>query len=256
MSSSLTGRTALVTGASRGIGAAIALALDAAGARVALSGRDEATIEEVARRLTNDPVAIAADLRTPEGPAFLATAALEELGHVDTLVNNAAAAARVPITSTDAPLIDELLAVNVRAPLLLIAALVPEMVARGAGSIINLTSVSGIVGTPNRSAYAASKGALDAATRALAIELGPSGIRVNAVAPGVVDTALWAKNKAVPGVVERIEELTPIRKWAQPEDIAEVVVFLASDQARFITGETISADGGMAHTLDLYPGPV
>jgi len=175
---------------------------------------------------------------------------------VDILVNNAAAAARLPIRETSGSLIDELLAVNVRAPLLLAAALVPSMVSRGGGSIVNISSVSGLVGTPNRAAYAASKGGLDAATRALAMELGPSGIRVNAIAPGVVDTALWAKNKAVPGVIRTIETLTPLGRWAQPDDIADVVVFLASDAARFVTGETISVDGGMAHTMDLYGGPV
>jgi len=146
--------------------------------------------------------------------------------------------------------------VNVRAPLLLIAGLVPHMVERGRGSIVNLSSVSGLVGTPRRAAYAASKGALDAATRSLAMELGPSGIRVNGVAPGVVDTDLWAKNKAIPGVVEGVEAQTPLRRWATSDDIADVVVFLASDAARFVTGETISADGGMARTLDLYGGPV
>jgi NAD(P)-dependent dehydrogenase (short-subunit alcohol dehydrogenase family) len=112
------------------------------------------------------------------------------------------------------------------------------------------------VGTPRRAAYAASKGAIDAATRSLAMELGPAGIRVNAVAPGVVDTALWARNKAIPGVVEQIEAQTPLRRWADPDDVAPVVVFLASDAARFVTGETISADGGMAKTLDLYGGEV
>ena len=143
-----------------------------------------------------------------------------------------------------------------RAPLLLIAALVPTMVGRGRGSIVNLSSVSALLGTPRRAAYAASKGALDAMTRSLAIELGPSGIRVNSVAPGVVDTDLWAKNKAIPGVVDRIEGQTPLRRWATAEDIADVIVFLGSDAARFITGETIAVDGGMARTLDLYGGPV
>jgi NAD(P)-dependent dehydrogenase (short-subunit alcohol dehydrogenase family) len=171
-------------------------------------------------------------------------------------VNNAAAAARLSTVETDAAVIDQVLAVNVRAPLLLIAAFIPALAAGGHGSIINLSSVSGLVGTPNRAAYAASKGAIDAATRSLAIELGPSGIRVNSVAPGVVDTALWAKNKAIPGVVESIEAQTPLRRWAVPDDIADVVVFLAGDAARFITGETISVDGGMARTLDLFSGPV
>jgi NAD(P)-dependent dehydrogenase (short-subunit alcohol dehydrogenase family) len=252
----LGGRTALVTGASRGIGAATALALDRAGARVALSARMPDQLAAVAAGLEHDPVVLPADLADPTAPEALAAAALDALGPVDVLVNNAATAARLDTVDTDAALIDHMLAVNVRAPLLLIAALLPSMVARGRGSIVNLSSVSGIVGTPRRAAYAASKGALDAATRSLAMELGPHGIRVNSVAPGVVDTALWERNKAVPGVVERIEEQTPLRRWAQPHDVADVIVFLASDAARFVTGETISADGGMARTLDLYGGPV
>lgn len=252
----LADRTALVTGASRGIGAATAVALDRAGARVALTGRDEKSLETVAARLDRDAVIIVADLGDRSGPEFLASRALKSLGRIDVLVNNAAAAARLPTIETTADLIDELLAVNVRAPLLLIAALVPGMIEQGRGSIINLSSVSGLVGTPKRAAYAASKGALDAATRSLAIELGPMGVRVNSVAPGVVDTALWAKNKQIPGVVEAVEALTPLRRWARPDDVADVIVFLASDHARFVTGEIISADGGMAHALDLYSGPV
>lgn len=254
--SRLIGRTALVTGASRGIGAATARALDRAGARVALVARDRQALSLVAEELANDPVVLAADLGAPDAPSAAARSALDALEHVDILVNNAAAAARLPIGDTDRALIDELLAVNFRAPLLLVAVLAPSMVARSSGSIVNISSVSGLVGTPNRAAYAATKGALDAATRALAMELGPSGIRVNSVAPGVVDTALWAKNKAIPGVVEQIEGLTPLRRWASADDVADVIVFLASDAARFVTGETISVDGGMAHTLDVYGGPV
>jgi len=253
---SLEGRTALVTGASRGIGAAAARALDQAGARVALVARSREDLVAVAGALTHDPVIVVADLGEADAAAAVARQVLDAVGTVDILVNNAAAAARLATVDTDAAVIDELLAVNVRAPLLLIAALVPSMIERGAGSIINLSSVSGVVGTPRRAAYAASKGALDAATRSLAIELGPSGIRVNSVAPGVVDTALWAKNKAIAGVIETIEAQTPLRRWATPEDIADVIVFLASDAARFVTGETISVDGGMARTLDLYGGAV
>jgi NAD(P)-dependent dehydrogenase (short-subunit alcohol dehydrogenase family) len=252
----LAGQHGIVTGASRGIGAAAARALDRAGARVLLTARSAADLAEVAGDLQHDPVVVTADLDDPQAPAEIAAQALKELGSVEILVNNAATAARLPTVDTDAALIDELLAVNVRAPLLLIAALIPSMTERGGGSIVNVSSVSGLVGTPRRTAYAASKGALDAATRSLAIELGPSGIRVNSVAPGVVDTALWAKNKAIPGVVETIEGQTPLRRWATPEDIADVIVFLASDAARFVTGETISADGGMARTLDLYGGSV
>jgi NAD(P)-dependent dehydrogenase (short-subunit alcohol dehydrogenase family) len=252
----LDGRTALVTGASRGIGAAAAVALDRAGARVALVARSRPDLEVVASGLRHEPLIVTGDLRDAHAPTSIAADVLAALGPVDVLVNNAAAAARLATVETTAAIIDELLAVNVRAPLLLIAALVPSMVDHGGGSIINLSSVSGLVGTPRRAAYAATKGAIDAATRSLAIELGPSGIRVNSVAPGVVDTRLWEHNKAVPGVVETIERQTPLRRWARPEDIADVIVFLASDAARFVTGETIAVDGGMARTLDLYGGPV
>jgi NAD(P)-dependent dehydrogenase (short-subunit alcohol dehydrogenase family) len=253
---SLQGRRALVTGASRGIGAATAIGLDRAGARVALSGRDEEALHLVAAGLANEPVVLLADLSEPGAPAALAQAALDELGGIEILVNNAAIAVRQPSEDLNAAQIDELLAVNVRAPLLLISALLPAMRGAGDGSIINLTTLSALRGTPRRAAYAASKGALEAATRSLAIELGPDGIRVNAVAPGVVDTALWAKNRAIPGVIETIEGQTPLRRWATVEDIADVIVFLASDAARFVTGQTISPDGGMAATLDLYGGAV
>jgi gluconate 5-dehydrogenase/3-oxoacyl-[acyl-carrier protein] reductase len=252
----LEGRTAVVTGASRGIGAAAARALDRAGARVALVARDTAGLQATAAPLTGAPLVVTADLRDSAAPARIVGDILAAFGGIDILVNNAAVAARLATVDTDAALIDDLLAVNVRAPLLLIAAVVPSMAAAGRGVIVNMSSVSGVIGTPRRTAYAASKGALDAATRSLAIELGPSGIRVNSVAPGVVDTDLWAKNKAIPGVVETIEAQTPLGRWAQPDDIADVVAFLCSDAARFITGETISVDGGLARTLDLYGGAV
>ncbi len=251
----LQGRHAIVTGASRGIGAATARALDAAGARVALVARNSGELEAVASDMHNDPVVLLADLEEPDAPADVARRALASLGWVDVLVNNAAVAARLPTSETGRPTIDQILAVNVRAPLLLISALLPSMTERGSGSIINLSSVSAIIGTPRRAAYAASKGAMDAATRSLAVELGPFGIRVNSVAPGVVDTALWASNKKIAGVPEAINALTPLRRWATPEDVADVIVFLASGSSRFVTGETVSADGGMAHALDLYAGP-
>jgi NAD(P)-dependent dehydrogenase (short-subunit alcohol dehydrogenase family) len=181
---SLTGRTAIVTGASRGIGAAAAQALDRAGARVALVARSRADLEEVARQLEHDPIVVVGDLRHAQTPIDVGTQAIKALGQVDILVNNAAAAARLDTVDSEAEAIDEMLAVNIRAPLLLIATVIPSMIERHSGSIINLSSVSALVGTPRRAAYAASKGGLDAATRSLAMELGPSGIRVNSVAPG------------------------------------------------------------------------
>ncbi len=253
----LGGRSALVTGASRGIGAATARALDAAGARVALVARAPDELETVAVELRHDPVVLPADLeepsrrgqRRPSRPGRPRSRRRpcqqrrhgrppahrrHRHSHHRQDIGGQRASALAPYSRPFA--VDD----------------------RAAERFDNSTfpSVSGVIGTPRRAAYAASKGAIDAATRSLAVELGPLGIRVNSVAPGVVDTALWASNKKIGGVPEAINALTPLRRWADPEDVADVIVFLASDASRFVTGETISADGGMAHALDLYAGPV
>jgi NAD(P)-dependent dehydrogenase (short-subunit alcohol dehydrogenase family) len=163
---------------------------------------------------------------------------------------------RTDSTELDGSTIDRIHQLNVRNLLLLTTALVPQMVEQGRGSVINVSSVSSQVGTPRRSAYAASKGAVDALTRSLAMEYGPHGIRFNAVAPGVIVTSMWERNRAVPGVIEQIEAQIALRRWGLPDDVADVVVFLASDAARYVTAQTIEVDGGMASTLDLYGGAV
>jgi NAD(P)-dependent dehydrogenase (short-subunit alcohol dehydrogenase family) len=253
---SLTGRTALVTGASRGIGAATVRALDDAGARVALVARSRSDLVETARDLNNQPVVIAADLATDDAPFAVATQALAELGKVDVLVNNAGIGVRTDSTELDLATVDRIHQLNVRNLLLLTTELIPSMVDHGRGSVVNISSISSQRGTPRRSAYAASKGAVDALTRSLAMEFGPHGLRFNSVAPGVIHTAMWERNRAVPGVVDQIEQQTALRRWGTPEDVADVVVFLASDAARYVTAQTIEVDGGMASTLDLYGGEV
>jgi NAD(P)-dependent dehydrogenase (short-subunit alcohol dehydrogenase family) len=250
----LDGRTAVVTGAGRGIGAAVARALDHAGARVALVARSADELAKVAGDLAHEPVVLPTDLASPTAPAEVARDALAALdGRVDILVNNAAVALRKPSDELTADEIDAMYHVNVRAVLLLCAAIVPAMVEHGGGSIVNISSVSGLRGTPRRAAYAATKAALDGLTRALAMEYGPRGVRANSVAPGVVETALWHELLARHGVEETIVGQTALRRLAQPEDVADVVVFLASDAARFVTGEVLAADGGMRATLNLYP---
>ncbi|MFZ0975814.1 MAG: SDR family oxidoreductase, partial [Solirubrobacteraceae bacterium] len=220
-----------------------------------LEGSLQTTLHGI-KEAGGEATAMACNVSDPDDCYKLVEQTKATYGPVDVLVNNAALGARAPTEELDAELVDRLYAVNVRAPLLLIAALVPSMVERGRGAIVNISSGSAVVGTPRRAAYAATKGAIDAATRSLAIELGPHGIRVNSVAPGVVDTEMWARNKAIPGVIEEIEAMTPLRRWATPDDIADVVAFLASDGARFVTGETVCVDGGLARTTDLYGGPV
>jgi len=253
---SLVGRAAVVTGASRGIGAATARALDDAGARVALVARSNSDLRALADELTNDPVVIVADLADGQSPNAIAEHALDRLGHVDVLVNNAGVGVRTDSIELDGVTVDQIHQVNVRSLLLLTTALLPSMIERGRGSVVNVSSVSARVGTPRRSAYAASKGAVDAMTRSLAMEYGPQGIRFNSVAPGAIVTAMWERNRAQPGVVEQIEMQTALRRWGTPDDIASVVVFLASDAAAYVTAQTIEVDGGMASTLDLYGGAV
>jgi NAD(P)-dependent dehydrogenase (short-subunit alcohol dehydrogenase family) len=247
-------RTALVTGAGRGIGAAIATALDASGHRVALVARSSTELESVAATLTNDPVVIVADLGEPAGPAGAVGRALAEFGgRLDVLVNNAGIALRKDSTEVTADEIDELFAVNVRSALLACGTAIPAMVAAGSGSIVNISSISGLRGAPRRSVYAATKAALDGMTRALAMEYGPAGIRVNAVAPGVVETAMWRENLAKPGVADAVLGVIPTRRLSSPEEVAAVVAFLASDAASALTGEVLSADGGIHSTVNLWP---
>jgi NAD(P)-dependent dehydrogenase (short-subunit alcohol dehydrogenase family) len=249
----LGGRTAIVTGAGRGIGAAIATALDAAGARVALVARTVDELERLAATLTNDAVVVPADLGTPDGPgAAVATAAEAFGGRVDVLVNNAGAALRKDSEALTADEMDWLWNVNVRSALLATAAVLPSMLAVGAGSIISISSISGRRGAPRRALYAATKAALDGMTRSLAMEYGPRGIRANAVAPGVVETDMWPV-LADPDIAEEVLRHIPTRRTSTPEEVADTVVFLASDASRAITGEILSADGGIHSTVNLWP---
>jgi 3-oxoacyl-[acyl-carrier protein] reductase len=245
-------RTAIVTGAGRGIGASIARHLDAAGHRVALVARTEAELDEVAAGLANDPVVVVADLGTHEGPRAAVDAARDAFGgRIDVLVNNAGTLLRSPTPTITADEIDHLFAVNVRSALLMCAAALPAMGA--GGSIVNITSISGRRGAPMRAVYAATKAALDGMTRSLAMEYGPQGIRVNAVAPGVVRTVMWEENLAEPGVSDVVLGVIPSRRLSEADEVASVVSFLASDAASAITGEIISADGGIHATVNLYP---
>jgi len=250
----LDGRTAVVTGAGRGIGAAIAGALDGAGARVALVSRTAAELDAVAATLTHDPVVIAADLGTPDGPDAVAARALDAFGgRLDVLVNNAGAVLRKDTEALTATELDELWAVNVRSVLLLCRAVLGAMVDGGGGSIVNVSSISAVRGTPRRAAYAATKAALDGMTRSLAMEYGPRRVRVNSVASGAIETDMWSTPLAQPGVRDELEGHVALRRVGVAEDIAPVVLFLASDASRYMTGETLSVDGGMHATMNLYP---
>ena len=244
--STLANKTALVTGASRGMGRATALAFAAAGARVVVHyGRnaDEAkSVVDQIRAAGGHADAVPADLAAPDGAHALAVLVRDLVGdRLDIIVANAGiskAAAMEEITVAD---FDSLFAVNVRAPYFLVQQLLPIL---GSGSnIILLSSLGAHAAVGTLSAYAATKGAIDTLVKYFAAALGPRGIRVNAVAPGVIDTDMsnFTKTEEGRAIVQGMQAL---KRIGQPADVASVIAFLASDEARSITGDTIHVDGG------------
>ena len=233
----LDGRMALVTGASRGIGEHCARQLAADGARVALAARTTADLDRLVEELPNDPVSIEADLMVEGAGEALAARAVDALGGVDILVNNAGTG---ELRGDDAGV----LRLNYLAPLETTKALAGQMAERGHGSVIHMSSVAGAVGVAELPTYGATKAALDSLTRSQAAKYGPRGLRVNAVAPGLIITEMWARGRETPGLADGLEGHIALRRWGRPEEIASVVTFLASDDARYVTGQTIVVDGG------------
>ncbi|MEW6436870.1 MAG: SDR family oxidoreductase [Pseudomonadota bacterium] len=241
-----TGKTALVTGGSRGIGRAIALTLAKEGAQVLVHyGRAAAeaeTVVDAIRKAGGRAEALSADLAAPEAPHKLAKAVRGIVGDkLDILVANAGISKAATIEDTSLADFDNLFAVNVRAPYFLVQQLLPVL-GQGA-SIIFVSSAVARAVVGSLSAYAATKGAVDTLVLHFAAALGERGIRVNAVAPGVVDTDMssFTKTEAGRNIAMSIQAL---KRIAGPEDIADAVAFLASDEARWITGDTIRVDGG------------
>ena len=244
--SSLSGKTALVTGASRGIGRASALALAKAGAQVLVhynGGEKEATavVAEI-RKAGGKAEKVTADLRASDGPHVLAERVRAIVGgRLDILVASAGIAKAGTIEETTVEDFDALFAVNVRAPYFLLQQLLPVM-CKGS-SVVLLSSLAAHASVGTLSAYAATKGAIDTLVKHFAAALGERGIRVNAVAPGVVPTDMFVFAKTDAGR-EFTLGIQALKRMAQPDDIGAAIVFLASDEARWITGDTLRVDGG------------
>jgi NAD(P)-dependent dehydrogenase (short-subunit alcohol dehydrogenase family) len=236
-SKTLEGKIALVTGATSGIGKAAALQLAGEGAKVIVHGRDSDRGSEVVDEINaagGDARFVQADLTDIDEVRQLADSA----GHVDVLVNNAGMSWFGPTADLDVNTFDAMFDGNVRAPYFLTAVIAPRMAANGGGSIINIGSMAGDVGLAGGAAYSGTKATLAAMTRSWAAEFSPAGVRVNTVAPGPVHTGTAS------GVTDAIGETTLFKRAAEAEEIAEVITFLASPRASYITGANFAVDAG------------
>ena len=249
MAAILHGKRALITGATKGIGADIARTFAAAGATLVLSGRDESQLAAMRASLTGefgvDVDTAAVDLGRPDGPNRLAAAAVASFGGLDILVNNAGISHPQPAVATDPDLFDATIAVNLRAPALLAAAVGKTMADQGTGgAIITVASAAALAPLPDHYAYCASKAGLVMATKVLARELGAHGIRANSVCPTVVLTEMgqrvWGEEAKAAPMLARI----PLGRFAVPREVSETVLWLASDAASMISGVDIAVDGG------------
>jgi len=246
----LSGKVAVVTGGSRGIGRSIALGLAEYGADVVVASRKQEDLDVVAaeiRHLGRKAAAIATHMRNQEDIEALVKATLEQFGKIDILVNNAATNPYFgPIMDMEERTWDQIITVNMKGYYLLSKAVARGMIEMGSGSIINVASTGGRRASPGLGCYSISKAGVIMMTQVFAQELGPQGIRVNAIAPGIVQTkfaeALWSNEE----ILRRSVEMTPLGRIGQPEEMVGVVIWLASEASSYVTGQTIVLDGGQS----------
>jgi 3-oxoacyl-[acyl-carrier protein] reductase len=247
---SVAGKTAIVTGAGTGIGRATAQLLAARGARVVAAGLQPERLAETVAGITEaggEAIAVDADVSDPGAIERVAARAQETFGGTDVLVNNAAIYPIGPWHEMDAAQWDEVFATNVRGYFLLAKAVRPQMIARGGGAIVNVSSVTFFSGQALLLAYVASKGAVVGFTRALAREVGPDGIRVNAIAPGAFPTAATEIHADQDALWRDVLDGQSIKRRGEVDDVARAIAFFAGDDSGFVTGQTLLVDGGWMH---------
>ncbi|MGE0041687.1 MAG: glucose 1-dehydrogenase [Vicinamibacterales bacterium] len=250
MSDSYSGKVVVVTGASSGIGEAAAVKFGEAGASVVVTGRNQAALDAVAARITTAggrALAVAADVTADDAAARIVGAAVDAHGGLDVLVNAAGVIATGATDTTDDEVWDRMMGINARAPFRLMRAAFPHLKARR-GNVVNVSSVNGLRAFAGVSAYCASKAAIDHLTRCAALDWAPHGVRANCVNPGVTVTNLHRRGgmdeERYAAFLQRSNETHPLGRPGQPDEIADLILFVASDRAGWITGDTISIDGG------------
>src|SRR5580693_4661949 len=241
----LDGKVAIVTGASRGIGRAIAEVFAREGAKVVICGRKQETLDQVAREIGPVAKPVACHVGKAEQIDALVESTTREFGRIDILVNNAATnIAQEPCLQIDEAKFDKMVEINLKSAFRLIRRVAPGMCERGSGSIVNVASISGLRPQYYGLLYSMTKAALIMMTQSYALELGPKGVRVNAIAPGVIQTALSEYFWKDDARREEFIEHQPVRHLGQPAEIAEVALLLASDGSSYLTGQTLVVDGG------------
>jgi gluconate 5-dehydrogenase len=248
----LDGQVALITGASQGLGLAMARGLASQGAQVWLNGRDADRLQTCADALNlefpGQVHAWACDVADEANAQAGLQQILQHSQRLDILINNVGQRHRAPLTELNAQALRDMLEVNLVSAWTLSRASAEVMRQLGGGSIVNITSIAGPIARAGDAAYTTSKGALDAMTRAMAAELGPQGIRVNAIAPGYFATETNTAMAQDPGVAQWLQQRTSLGRWGRPEEIAGAAVFLSSPAASYVTGHTLVVDGGyLAH---------
>lgn len=248
VSFSLEGKMALITGASRGIGKAIAQAMAEHGADVAVAARAVEALEQTAKEieaLGRRAVVVPCDVTNPAQVEEMVKTTIEKLGGLDVVVNNAGGSRfMAPLTGVREDGWDKMINVNLKSVYLVSKAAGPHLLAQRKGSLINIASTAGVQGSVGLSFYSAAKWGVLGVTRSLAKEWAHAGVRVNAISPGAVDTDIWGNLTEDPNFVRGLVAPIPLGRWGQPEEIAGAAVFLASDASSFVTGANIVIDGG------------
>ena len=244
---SLENKVSMVTGSSKGLGRAAALALASVGSDIAVCGRNQADIDgvvEEVRALGRDAAGFAFDVTRKEAVEKGVAGILDRFGHVDILLNNAGTNHRVPVLEYPEEQWDRIIEINLKAYYLVSQAVVPQMIARNYGKVINMSSILGHIGLPNQLAYASSKGGVEQMTKVMALEWAKQGVRVNAIAPTYFETEMVSQIRHDKERFTFINERTPMGRWGHVEEIEGVVIFLASPSSDFITGQSVIIDGG------------